>query len=183
MDYIPGFRPEMPLLQAFALIQNRTIPNCLLGIRGFFNEYYKTDSNERGVYDDAIFLVTDKICLGFNANCDATKYVDDTAELNPGLWSYKTGIHGLKKTPDKQYMALVQNRPVTVTRANGITETGFFGINIHRGGQYSTGSLGCQTIYPGQWEEFIETTKSAIRLNMQPIIPYLLMDLPKSEAA
>ena len=80
------------------------------------------------------------------------------ASLKPGLWPvYRFGLHG-----KSQYFALCQTGgKVTVVRDGepDYEDTGYFGINIHRGGYNTTSSLGCQTIHPTQWDSFISLVK------------------------
>ena len=52
---------------------------------------------------------------------------------------------------------------------------GMFGINIHRGGVSTTSSLGCQTIVPSQWNEFIKLAKSEMAHYKQRVMPYCLL--------
>jgi hypothetical protein len=57
----------------------------------------------------------------------------------------------------------VQAASVEVRRDGGLIESGWFGINIHRGGVTTTSSEGCQTIPPErQWNQFIGTVRSLI---------------------
>lgn len=83
------------------------------------------------------------------------------------------------------YMALCQTGgKVSVTRDGDRGEyldTGYFGINIHNGGWARTSSLGCQTIYPGQWESFISAAMDQTRRYFsakweRTTIPYALMN-------
>lgn len=151
----------------------------LLGLRG----YYKTTmgdpaKNDRGIYDDAICLFCPTKMIAFNANVDPQGFRKGVAVLQPGSYAYKIGIHGLSKPPAKRYQALVQASPVTIKRdgADG-TETGFFGLNIHHGSYGSVSSLGCQTIFPSQWDEFIYVVKDQMKSAGQERISYVLKEV------
>lgn len=125
---------------------------AVVGIRGYYMDTMGTvHENDRGIYDDAIFILTDSQLFPFNANTDPSKYSPGIAKLRPGVWSvYKFDKHKGK------YLALCQRAGnVTVDRDGKGSETGMFGINIHKGGFLTTSSLGCQTIYPDQWDDFI----------------------------
>lgn len=147
---------------------------ALVGCRGYYRR--TAEENQRGVYDDAIFLISQETFAAFNANVDPSIFRTHIATLKKGLWNYKIGIHGLSKPKDQQYTALVQADEVTVERDGEKPETGWFGINIHRGGVNGTSSLGCQTIVPDQWPAFIELVKSELARHGQKTIPYLLVD-------
>lgn len=147
---------------------------ALVGIRG------EDGHNDRNVYDDAIYLITPHSFVPFNANTDPAKFRDGIATLKSGVWQYRVGTHGLSKPPEQQYIALVQAEPVTVSRDGGKTETGFFGINIHRGGQFETLSAGCQTIYKHQWPAFISLVMMEMGRNQKKTIPYVLYEWPKN---
>jgi hypothetical protein len=147
----------------------------LLGIRG----YYKTTmgnpvTNDRGIYDDAIFLITPEIFASFNANTDPSIIKKGIAVLKPGVWKYKKGKH--KITSPTGYPAFVQADKVTVTRDQEGDDTGYFGVNIHKGGYNSTSSLGCQTIYPDQWEAFRALVYSEMDKYQEKVIPYVLIE-------
>lgn len=143
---------------------------CLLGVRGFWAK------NQRMIYDDAIFLIAPGFFASFNANCDPGAFRKGIANLKTGLWRYKIGTHGLSKPPEQRYLALVQAEKVTVIRDQQGEDTGFFGINIHRGGKNTVSSLGCQTIPPDQWETFFTCVKDYLGRNGQKTIPYLLIE-------
>lgn len=124
----------------------------LVGRRGYYGDSMGAISkNDINLYDDAMFLVEADAITSFNANCDPSRYQDEIASLKPGRYHYKPGTHDISKPIEMQYEALVQAGPVTVDRANGVEESGWFGINIHCGGFGTTSSLGCQTIPPAQW--------------------------------
>lgn len=152
---------------------------AILANRGYYlHTMGNPEKNDRGIYDDAIWIYHDGGVASFNANVDPTIYRKDIANLKPGVWFYKRGIHGLSKPPELRYEALVQACEFTVIRDGNppYEETGYFGINLHKGGNESTWSLGCQTIYSPQWDEFIETVKALTIRYQQHEIPYLLTD-------
>lgn len=163
MSNVPRTRPKMErreltqrLLHALNDTGNDTGSDFrifFVGIRGYYlNTMGVPGKNDRNIYDDAIFVVSDDVFASFNANTDPSKYRKRIATLEPGVWrSYTFDLHKGK------YLALCQRGgPVTVTR-DGWTnkDHGYFGINIHRGSYSSTSSEGCQTIYPAQWDSFI----------------------------
>lgn len=144
----------------------------LLAIRGYYHDRHS--DNERGKYDDAIFLVSPDLYLPFNFNTDPSTSKKGIAKLKEGIWLYKLGIHGLSKPKAQQYQALVQAEPVTVIRDGQGPDTGLFGINIHRGGSTTTSSAGCQTIPPKQWDTFISLVKQEMTRHAVKQIPYVL---------
>lgn len=146
----------------------------LLGIRGYYADL-GAPGNDRNIYDDAMFIVSPSVYAAFNANTDPSLFRPGIASLKAGVWLYKKGKHPLHPKPGKtNYDALRQAAPVTVIRDGGKEETGLFGINIHRGGRNSTGSEGCQTIYPDQWDAFIETAYAEMTRCQQAVVPYVL---------
>lgn len=155
---------------------------ALVGVRGYYKSTMgKPNQNDRSIYDDAIFLVSPRLYLAFNANTDPSLYgVNEKigkglAVLQPGLWLYKVGLHGVSRGR-KPYTALVQAAPVEVLRDGGVREKGFLAINIHKGSFHGTSSEGCQTVFPTQFDEFIETVCAELSHYNQEIIPYLLTE-------
>lgn len=175
---VPSERPKLAHRLATEMLRiggvDTTKP-ALLGRRGYYRDLMGyVGRNDNGIYDDAIFIVSPDLFRPFNANTDPSRVYKRVATLRPGRYLYQIGIHGLSKPKDRQYRALVQATPVTVDRFEGPTETGFFGINIHRGGVNTTSSEGCQTIYPTQWEEFMNLVQQGLRKHNLRTIPYLL---------
>jgi len=153
----------------------------MVGIRGYYlNTMGKKGQNDRGIYDDAIGIISPDGVVTFNANVDPGSFKKGIANLktnkNPG-WLYKQGIHGLSKPKSQQYMAFVQADKVTVSRDKQGDDTGYFGINIHKGRTLSVSSLGCQTIVPSQWDSFYSLATSLMKRNGQKTIRYFLMDV------
>jgi hypothetical protein len=173
----PPARPEMQRNAALELLAYASLESfALIGRRGYYRDTMGAPGvNDIGVYDDAIILVTPTAYATFNANTDPSRQLPGIATLKYGSWLYRIGIHGLSHpVGPRQYPALVQAAPVTVTRDGGKEETGFFGINIHHGSFGTTSSEGCQTVYPDQWEEFFGLVKSEMTKYSRRTIPYLL---------
>lgn len=172
-------KPKLTQAEALAILNkfSLTQPVQILGIRG----YYKTTmgnpvKNDRGIYDDAIFIISPDMFGSFNANTDPSAFRTGIANLKTGVWWYKPGKH--KINSPSGYPALIQADKVTVLRDGQGDDTGFFGINIHKGGYNSTSSLGCQTIFPTQWESFINTVYDQMKRYKQTKVPYILIDQP-----
>lgn len=179
IPFLPPNRPRLTREKAERLLEKHGVKPSemdpavmLLGVRGYYHDDH--GDNQRGVYDDAIFLLTPTAFVAFNANTDPSAFRHGIASLKPGRYLYKLGIHGLSKPKDRQYEALVQAGEVTVCRDGSEVETGWFGINIHRGGASGTSSLGCQTIPPAQWESFISMVRAELKRHGQKTIPYIL---------
>lgn len=171
MSIVPKSRPKLQKDELLDLIHSKfkgsgwefiqsNEPLFFAGIRGYYlNTMGKPGENDRNVYDDAIFIVSDNVFASFNANTDPSKYRERIASLEPGIWkSYTFDFH------KNRYLALCQRGGVVTVRRDsdngGFFDTGYFGINIHKGGTNTTGSEGCQTIHPLQWDSFIQLAKT-----------------------
>ena len=174
--FISETRPRRTRKEVEAQLKKAGITSAvaIVGCRGYYRK--TAEENTRGIYDDAIFIVTPETFAAFNANVDPSVFRRGIATLTKGVWQYKVGIHGLSKPKDRQYTALVQAGEVVVSRDGQGAEKGWFGINIHRGSNAGTSSLGCQTIVPAQWDAFISLVQSELKRHGQKVIPYLLTD-------
>ena len=160
-EVIPASRPQMKRADLVALIQlahpDFEFPDFFIcGIRGYYEDSMgEPNKNDRNIYDDAILLVGSEETdfHAFNGNTDPSAFKKAIASLKPGIWPvYKLDYH------KGQYLAFCQRGgAVTVIRDQAGADTGNFGINLHKGGLWGTGSLGCQTIPRNQWDEFINT--------------------------
>lgn len=176
---IPKSTPQQSLEKTKEIISKAGVTDlvCIVGIRGYYKQTMGDPTkNDRKIYDDALFIVAPECFMSFNANVDPGYFRKKIASLKTGVWKYKLGIHGLSKPKKLQYEALVQAAKVTVMRDEVGEDTGMFGINIHRGGNNSVSSLGCQTIVPAQWDSFIATVKSQLKKHNQKVVPYILVE-------
>ncbi|MBO9502505.1 hypothetical protein [Brevundimonas sp. A19_0] len=160
----------------------------VVGVRGYYRDGLgKVGENDRGIYDDAIFVLAPGIFAAFNANTDPSRVRKGKgtgagkgmARLKAGVWpSYELGTH--RAGTRSAHQALVQRAgPVTVTRDGtdgDYDHTGHFGINIHKGGVTTTGSEGCQTIPPDQWEAFMALIRRALSAARQTRVTYVLIE-------
>lgn len=180
MPLWPANRPQQSREETDALLKKHGITDgfALLGVRGYFKKTMGDPTkNDRGIYDDAMFVITPSAYVTFNANVDPSVFRPCIATLKPGLYYYKIGIHGLSRPLAKQYKALVQASGVSLVRDGGKEEKQVFvGINIHKGSHNATSSLGCQTIPPPQWDSFIALVESELARHNRKKIPYLLIE-------
>lgn len=183
--FLPGKKPNVSKEQTLNLINAMGVdlkkyPCVLVGVRGFYPAMGLEDVNDRQMYDDAFIFYSPSIFATFNGNVDPNGYRygygtgsrKGMASLKTGVWHYQKGLH-------KGYPAFIQADKVTVIRDGkdaDYEDTGFFGINIHRGGETSTSSLGCQTVPTSQWGTFRSLIYAELERHNQAIFPYVLID-------
>jgi hypothetical protein len=164
---IPGSRPKISRSELSARMNAehptwKDYPITIVGIRGYYQRTMGDPTkNDRGIYDDAIVLVTPQVFLACNGNTDPSKGRPGMATLQPGFYPvYRFDLHRGRVST---YEAICQRAgPVTLVRdgAPEVREVAWrSGINIHRGGFWTTGSEGCQTIPPDQWKAFYALAK------------------------
>jgi lysozyme len=173
-------RPRLARAEAEAIIARHGIdaPVVLIGIRGYYRETMgRPGANDRGIYDDAMIVVTPDHYATFNANTDPSRQKPGIASLVPGVHKYRKGKHGISRGPG--YNAL---RPATPGEQLPVTRDGIrearpgVAINIHRGGITSTSSAGCQTIWPAQYAEFIALVYREMTKHDVATVPYILIE-------
>jgi lysozyme len=178
---VPSSRPQQAKEKTLAMVIKARIEDrvALVGIRGYYADSMGVKGkNDRNLYDDAIILLSPSCHATFNANTDPSIFKKGIASLLPGVHRYKKGKHGISK-PGGGYPALrpaTPNETLPVFRDSEGESLGI-AINIHKGGYNTTSSLGCQTIYPAQWEGFINLVYSEMSRYNQKTIPYLLTEL------
>lgn len=184
MPIAPPSRPQQKREASEKMLRSAGVTDqvSLIGIRGYYLDTMgEKGINDRGIYDDAIILLSPSVYATFNANTDPSVFRKGIATLKSGVHSYKKGNHGISR-PDGGYPALRPASPdesVPVTRDNEPDGVGI-AINIHRGSYNGTSSLGCQTIYPPQWDSFINLVYGEMTRYNQKTIPYFLTENRKS---
>ena len=180
MSNIPSSRPQAKRNEIMAKVPTCVVQKyqvILVGIRGYYRDSMgEVGKNDRGIYDDAMFVIAPDFFGSWNANTDPSysdKQNPDVAVLSPGVHLYKQGRHRISRPPS--YPAF---RPATKDEELPVTRSGKpsmgVAINIHRGGINSTSSLGCQTIPPNQWDSFRSTVYMLMDRYDQTEVPYVL---------
>lgn len=186
MSMVPPKRPQADeeTIRAIAarLFGQAPLPAVfVVGVRGYYLDTMgQPRLNDRGIYDDALFIVANWAFDSFNANTDPSRFTPGIATLCPGVHWYRPGNHGISK-PGGGYPAF---RPATPGEALPVYRDGQprksdgIAINIHRGGYNTTSSAGCQTIHPDQWEDFHATLTAHLKRAKQLRFPYILTEEP-----
>ena len=147
MSIIPNSRPRQTPEETKKIIAEKGITDAvvLVGVRGYYRDSMgKPGVNDRGIYDDAIFVVSPEVNAAFNANCDPAVFKAGIATLQTGVYEcVKWRHHG-------KYNALQIVRDVLKRDGQNGEETGRHGINIHHGSDCATWSEGCQTLPASQ---------------------------------
>lgn len=155
---------------------------AIIGRRGW---YLKTmgdpTRNDRGIYDDALIVVTPDGIMAFNGNVDPSVFREGIATLAPGVHRYKPGRHGVSRDRPGRIVSYPAFRPATKGEMLPVTRDGVasnprpgVAINMHRGGWNTTSSEGCQTIPPDQWDAYYALVSSALKRYGQKDFPYVL---------
>lgn len=186
MALVPNSRPQMKKDQVEKILKAKGIdrdkfPVCVLAVRGYYlDSMGKKGVNDRGIYDDAVFIDSPTLFQSVNWNTDPSRYRKGRgkgagkgmASLKLGTWLYQIGPHKGKSPACRQAEA------VTVIR-DGIDgdyeDTGWFGINHHWGGR-GTSSAGCQTAPPNQWPSYIQPLVAELKRYGQKVFKYVLID-------
>lgn len=163
MSITPRSKPQITRDRVMEILHNAGVSDkvpVIVGMRGYYLDTMgKPGVNDRGIYDDAIITISPDYFATFNANTDPSRVRKGygTAEGTKGMAVLKTGVWLYKKGAHKgQYAAFIQADKVTVVRDGNppYEDTGWFGINIHKGGYNTTSSEGCQTVHPDQYRDF-----------------------------
>lgn len=174
----PPTRPKVTRREVERVVRDYGVsdPVVLVGFRGYYAKMGKDPrGNDRGIYDDALAVLTPTSFRTFNFNTDPSVYRSGIATLAEGVHRYRKGQHGLSR--GNPYPAL---RPATAGEVLPVTRDGQTGtkrgiaLNIHRGGVYGTSSEGCQTLPPSDYDEFLREVYAAMDMHGLKTIPYVL---------
>lgn len=182
---LPNNKPRMTrqdVEKELAAFKLEGFPVIVLGIRGYYAKSMgPTPGNDRGIYDDAMFIVSPDTFAAFNANTDPNIHRKGIATLvAPQVVFYKVGMHGISGSNPRQ--AFRQDSfGIRVSRdSSSVVHTDSakapFWINIHDGGINTTSSEGCQTLPKSQWPAFNELLKAELERNAQKRFPYVLIE-------
>lgn len=178
MKIIPASRPQATVSQLLRAAENswgRTLSTdplpkfFVFAFRGYYlKSMGNPNTNDIGIYDDAVFVVGPDTFKSFNANTDPSRNRNGMATLLPGWHKYRPGNHGISR-PGGGYPAF---RPANPREELPVRRFGYpmsphpragVAINIHSGGDGGTSSEGCQTIPPSQWIAFQALVMSELR--------------------
>jgi len=151
----------------------------IVGIRGYYLDTMgEKGLNDRGIYDDALIIVSPHVFGAFNANTDPSIERQGIATIRPGVYPFRKGNHGISR-PGGGYPAFrpaTKNEELPVFRDGVKTPWNGVATNIHKGGYGTTSSEGCQTIFPDQWEAFRSLAYAEMDRYSQEIVPYVLVE-------
>jgi lysozyme len=152
-------------------------PVMVLAIRGYYKDSMgKVGENDRGIYDDAFVLIGPSYFKTFNGNTDPRIVKQGVGQLLPGWHLFKQGLHGYAHGPYKAFRTANVREVLPVIRdgEKGIKEG--VTVNLHKGGQFSTNSIACQTVIADEWLEFQRDAYKLMDQEGQKVLPYLLIE-------
>jgi lysozyme len=153
----------------------------IVGVRGYYHRSMGDPTkNDRNIYDDAAFVFGPSGFKSFNFNTDPSAYRQGIASLVPNfVYWYRKGMHGISRgNPYPAFRPSSPGERSKVTRDKTKNPWDGTAINIHRGGNSTTSSLGCQTVPPAQWNEFYTYVTNEMKLSGMSRFPYVIIDGP-----
>jgi lysozyme len=184
MTILPPARPKLSEKEARAMLKRAGVTDAVavLAIPGYYAKTMgPTPGNDRGIYDDAMFIVTPTAFAAFNANTDPSIFRHGIATLAPGVHRFRPGRHGISRDLPGKIVSYPAFRPATKGEALPVLRDGIpvnprpgVATNIHRGGYNGTSSEGCQTLPPSQWDAFHALLTAELKRHGQKDFPYLL---------
>lgn len=140
----------------------------ILAIRGYYKRTMgDPNKNDRGIYDDAMFVISEYNYSAYQANTDPSIYKVGTAVLCEGVYDVVKHMH---KGQYPAWQIILDH----ITRDGGNkVEIGRHGINIHHGG-IGTWSEGCQTLPPDTWGDFQRLTYNLADSLKKKSLKYIL---------
>jgi hypothetical protein len=172
-------------------------PVLMVAVRGFHLDMGAAGKNDRGIYDDAFFLLCGEELIGFPGNCDPSVHRPGIAQIeaNQLIW-YRPGWHGCGKPTG--HRAFRQDSRIIVRRDGGRgpgkplgngrfqdSDGSPFWCNLHRGGaKGGTSSLGCLTVPDSVWPSFYNLLTLKLKIHKQARLPLFLINalfLPPSK--
>lgn len=153
-------------------------PVKVLAIRGYYKDSMgKAGENDRGIFDDALILMGPNYYNTFNGNTDPRIVKAGVGMLLPGWHLFKQGWHGYGKASGHKAFRTANAREVLPVLRDGLVgiKEGVT-VNLHRGGQFNTNSIACQTVIADQWLEFQREAYKLMDKEGQKVLPYLLLE-------
>ena len=156
----------------------------VLAVRSYFDQTIAPNGNNLNAYDDAFFIVSPLGFTAWNGNTDPTRYGWNAnagkymARLKVGCYKF---IHRIHRS---SYWAFGQgDNEVVVERIKSdgsiaMSESGCFGIDLHKGGVNGTSSEGCNTVPVEQWQEFHDTLLNVMNQLNTHTFDFILIDGP-----
>lgn len=176
---LPPSKPRLASPEVEKIIRRHKVidPVVVVGIRGYYLQTMGDPTkNDRGIYDDALFIWSQSpVCAAFNGNTDPSRFRAGIASLIEGVHLYRRGMHGISRgNPYPAFRPATKGEVLPVRRdgQEGISDG--IAINIHRGGNSTTSSEGCQTIPPAQWNAFYALLDGEMKRHRVSTFPYIL---------
>ena len=144
----------------------------IVGIRGYYRDSMgKVGVNDRGIYDDAIFVLSPKKFQSFQANVDPSVFRKGIANLKVGVYKVVKWIHRGK------YAALQIVNDVVNRDGKTSDDSGRHGINFHYGSETQTWSEGCQTLPRSIYWRFLNLVYGEMQKYQLDSVQYILIDI------